>query len=171
MMRGGGKLTEDLLVKINVNGKIHEDKIPSGLKLIDYLREYCGLTGTKKSCGEGECGACSVLVDGRLVYSCIMFAVQADGKKIVTIEGLGMDGELHPIQQAFIEAGAIQCGFCTPGMVLATKALLDRTTDPSEQQIYEALSGNLCRCTGYTKIIDAVKNAAKKMRSEGLSTS
>ncbi len=158
-------MTENLLVKINVNGKIHEDQIPSGLKLIDYLREYCGLTGTKKSCGEGECGACSVLVDGRLVYSCIMFAVQADGKKVVTIEGLSMDGELHPIQQAFIEAGAIQCGFCTPGMVLATKALLDRTTDPNEQEIREALSGNLCRCTGYTKIIDAVKKAADKMRN------
>jgi aerobic-type carbon monoxide dehydrogenase small subunit (CoxS/CutS family) len=159
-------LTGDQLVKINVNGKIREDRIPSGLKLIDYLRDFCGLTGTKKSCNEGECGACSVLVEGRLVYSCIMFAVQADGKEVVTIEGLSKDGELHPIQEAFIEAGAIQCGFCTPGMVLAAKALLDRVAEPSEQEIHEALSGNLCRCTGYTKIIDAVKIAANKMKGK-----
>lgn len=161
-------MIRNVLVKIIVNGKVHEDLIPSGLKLVDYLREYCGLTGTKKSCGEGECGACSVLVDGVLVYSCIMFAVQADGKKVVTIEGLSRNGELHPIQQAFIEAGAIQCGFCTPGMILATKALIDTTNNPSEEQILEALSGNLCRCTGYTKIIDAVKKAVEKIRSGNL---
>lgn len=157
-------MTEYVNLNIEINGRSYEDKIPSGLKLIDYLRDYCGLTGTKRGCGEGECGTCSVLIDGKLVYSCIMFAIQANGKKVVTIEGLSKgNGNLHPIQSAFIEAGAVQCGFCTPGMILATKALLDRTMSPSDEEILEALSGNICRCTGYIKIIDAVKIAAKKM--------
>jgi aerobic carbon-monoxide dehydrogenase small subunit len=146
---------------ITVNGRSYEDFIPEDLTLLDYLREVRGLKGTKKGCGEGECGSCSVIVDGRLIYSCIMLAVQAGGKSVVTIEGLNHGGELHPIQQAFIEHGAIQCGFCTPGMILAAKSLIDSNPAPSEEEIKKALSGNLCRCSGYTKILKAVKQSAR----------
>jgi carbon-monoxide dehydrogenase small subunit len=145
-------------IRINVNGRNYEDTIPEDLTLVDYLREFRGLMGTKKSCGQGECGACSVIVDGRLVYSCILLALQADGKTVETIEGLTPDGEkLNPIQEAFIENGAIQCGYCTPGMIMATKALLRQYPSPGEHEIREGLSGNLCRCTGYVKIMESVK--------------
>ena len=132
-----------------------------GRTLLEVLREDFGLTGAKNACGgEGECGACTVLMDGEAVNSCLVLVGQARGHSILTIEGLSSDGSPHPIQQAFVQAGAVQCGFCTPGMVLAAKALLDRTPHPDEEQIRSALSGNLCRCTGYTKIIDAVRLAA-----------
>jgi aerobic carbon-monoxide dehydrogenase small subunit len=123
-----------------------------------------GLTGTKKGCGEGECGTCTVLIDGRPVNSCLVLAVLAQGKEILTIEGVGTPENLHPIQQAFVEEGAIQCGFCTPGMVMTTKALLDREKNPDEQQIRKAISGNLCRCTGYVKIVKAVQKAAEELK-------
>jgi carbon-monoxide dehydrogenase small subunit len=161
-------MATDLIdVNISVNGKLYRDEIPSDMLLIDYLREVRGLTGTKRSCGEGECGSCSVLVNGTLVYSCIMLAVQADGKSVETIESLSPGSELHPIQQAFVDAGAVQCGYCTPAMVLATKALLDHNPHPDEEDIREAISGNLCRCTGYVKIIEAVKLAAGYLEARG----
>ena len=129
------------------------------------LREKLGLLGTKIGCGEGECGACTVLMNGKTVTSCLVLAVQAEGADIVTIEGLEKtDGTLHPVQEAFVEAGAVQCGYCTPGMVMSTIALLEKHPDPSEDQIREGLTGNLCRCTGYQKIFEAVQIASKKMR-------
>ena len=159
-----GKTT---MLQVTINGCLYKDYIPEDLTLLDYLREYRGLMGSKKACEEGECGACSVIVDSRVVYSCIMFAVQVNGKNVETIEGLNTDDKLHPIQEAFIEAGAIQCGFCTPGFIMATKALLDRNSNPDEEQILEGISGSLCRCTGYTKIVEAVKIAAKKLKDKG----
>ena len=150
-------------LEITVNGELHQDMVPDDMTLLTYLRDVLGLMGTKKACGAGECGACTVLLDGRPVYSCITLALQAHEKSVLTIEGLSADGRLHPIQEAFIEAGAIQCGFCTPGFIMSTKALLDRNHNPSEEEIKEALAGNLCRCTGYVQIIEAVKMAAKKM--------
>lgn len=146
-----------------VNGKNVTVEIPPNLRLIDLLRDILGLTGTKEGCGEGECGACTVLVNGKVINSCLMLAVQAQGKEIVTIEGISQDGVENPIQQSFIEHGAVQCGYCTPGMVLAAKALLDKNASPTRQEIAVALSGNVCRCTGYEKIIDAVAVAADKM--------
>lgn len=148
-----------------VNGKSITVEIPPNLRLIDLLRDILGLTGTKEGCGEGECGACTVLVDGKVINSCLMLAVQAQGKEIVTIEGVSQNGVENPIQQSFIEHGAVQCGYCTPGMVLAAKALLDKNASPTRQEIAVALSGNICRCTGYEKIIDAVAAAAEKMFS------
>ena len=159
-----GKMT---MLQVTINGSLYKDYIPEDLTLLDYLREYRGLMGSKKACEEGECGVCSVIVDSRVVYSCIMFAVQVNGKNVQTIEGLSIDGELHPIQEAFIEAGAIQCGFCTPGFIMATKALLDRNPNPNKEQILEGISGNLCRCTGYIKIVEAVKIAIKKLKDKG----
>lgn len=132
-------------------------------RLLDALREHGRLTGTKEGCGEGECGACSVLIDGRLVNSCLVPLAQAAGTKIRTIEGLVKDGVLHPVQQAFIGWGGAQCGICTPGMVMATVALLEQNSAPTDDQIKTALAGNICRCTGYTKIIDSVHAAAKNM--------
>jgi len=158
-------MKETVILEITVNGCFCREEIPQDITLLDYLREYRGLTGTKKGCEEGECGACSIIMDGRLVYSCILFAIQANGKKIETIESIntGING-LHPIQEAFIETGAIQCGFCTPGFIMATKALLSRNLNPDDKQIIEGLSGNICRCTGYIKIIEAVKVAIKKLK-------
>jgi carbon-monoxide dehydrogenase small subunit len=128
------------------------------------LREELGLTGTKEGCGEGECGSCTVLVEGEPVNSCLLLAVETDGKQICTIEGLASGRKLHPLQQAFIEKGAIQCGYCTPGMVLTAKALLDKEPNPSAENIKNAMSGNLCRCTGYTKILEAIQQAAAYMK-------
>lgn len=149
-----------------INGKEYSSYIPANLTLLDFLREKIGLIGTKRGCDSGHCGACTVLLEGSAVNSCMLLAVQADGKSIITIEGLNEEETLHPIQKAFIEENAIQCGFCTPGMIMSTKGLLDKNIDPTDFEIKEALSGNLCRCTGYTKIINAVKNAANKLNNE-----
>jgi carbon-monoxide dehydrogenase small subunit len=150
-------------VNIRVNGENYERNINPSLRLIDFLRDEIKLKGTKEGCGEGECGACTVIMDGNIVNSCIVLAASANGSEITTIEGVG-GVELHPIQEAFLEAGAVQCGYCIPGMVLSTKALLDKNLDASEEEIKEGISGNLCRCTGYTKIIEGVKLAQNKMK-------
>ncbi len=152
-------------LKLRVNGRQYESVVPAKTTLAEFLRQDMGLTGTKQGCGEGECGACTVLVDGTPVNSCCMLAVEADGCEITTIEGVSNGFELHPIQKAFVEVGAIQCGYCTPGMVLTTKALLERNSSPNPQEIREALAGNLCRCTGYQKIVDAIEVAAGEMES------
>jgi carbon-monoxide dehydrogenase small subunit len=158
------QITERRPIRLNVNGADHEISIKPWATLLDVLREDLALTGTKEGCGVGECGACTVLMDGEAVNSCLVLAAEAEGRRIQTIEGLSQGDTLHPIQQAFIEAGGMQCGFCTPGMILAAKALLDEKKDPTAAEIRKALEGNFCRCTGYTKIIDAVKLAALKMR-------
>jgi carbon-monoxide dehydrogenase small subunit len=147
-------------VQVTVNGERQEAEVWEGESLLFALREHMGLPGSKNACEQGECGSCSVLMDGVLVCACLVLAVQADGHEIVTVEGLAADGELHPVQEAFVEAGAVQCGFCTPGLVVAAADLLRRVPEPSEDEIREALSGNLCRCTGYQKIFDAVRMAA-----------
>ena len=149
-------------ISVNINGERHEGDVWEGESLLFALRERFGLPGSKNACEQGECGSCSVLLDGELVCACLVLAAQADGHDVVTVEGLGADEELHPVQQAFVDAGAVQCGFCTPGLVVATAALLRRIPDPSEDEIREALSGNLCRCTGYQKIFDAVHLAADR---------
>lgn len=146
-----------------LNGQHIRENIPSDLILIDYLRKYRKLTGTKKACGTGECGACTVLINGRAIYSCITLAIHAHGKSIETIEGLS-DGEtLHPIQDAFLEAGAVQCGYCTPGMILSAKALLMKKPRPDDSCVRQAMAGNICRCTGYKQILDAVRIASETM--------
>lgn len=145
---------------LHVNGRAYAARVEDHWTLLDVLRNQLGFTGAKKGCDQGSCGACTVLLDGIAVQSCLVLAVQSQGRSIVTIEGLARDGRLDPLQSAFHEVGAIQCGFCTPGMILSAKALLLRNPDPSEDQIKEALSGNLCRCTGYVKIVQAVKMAA-----------
>jgi aerobic carbon-monoxide dehydrogenase small subunit len=147
-------------VRATINGELREADVWEGESLLFALREGFGLPGSKNACEQGECGSCSVFLDGELVCSCLVLAAQADGHAIVTVEGLGAGDELHPVQQAFVDAGAVQCGFCTPGLIVATAALLDRTPDPTDDEIREALSGNLCRCTGYQKIFDAVRLAA-----------
>ena len=145
---------------MTVNGEPREADVWAGESLLFALREHMGLPGSKNACEQGECGSCSVLLDGKLVCACLVLAAQADGHEVVTVEGLGSEGRLHRVQNAFIETGAVQCGFCTPGLVVATAALLEQNPDPSDDQIREALSGNLCRCTGYAKIFDAVRLAA-----------
>jgi carbon-monoxide dehydrogenase small subunit len=154
------------VVSVTVNGEPYEVFIDSRTTLLQLFREHLGLTGTKEGCSEGECGACSVILNGRLVDSCLIFAVEANGGQVQTIEGLAVNGELHPVQKAFIECGGVQCGFCTPGMIMASKNLLDNVPNPTEDQIRQALGGNLCRCTGYAKIIDAVQAAAGAMASK-----
>lgn len=150
-----------MLVELTVNGrKRTAENIWAGESLLYVLRERLGLWGSKNACEQGECGSCSVYMDGGLVCACLVSAGQADGAEIVTVEGLAEEGRLHPIQQAYISAGAVQCGFCTPGLIIATRELLDRNPAPSDGEIREALAGNLCRCTGYEKIIDAVRLAA-----------
>jgi aerobic carbon-monoxide dehydrogenase small subunit len=149
-------------VTVNVNGERHEADVWEGESLLFALRERLGFPGSKNACEQGECGSCSVLLDGELVCACLVLAGQADGHDVVTVEGLGAGDDIHPVQQAFVDAGAVQCGFCTPGLVVATAALLQRTPNPSEDEIREALSGNLCRCTGYMKIFDAVRTAAAR---------
>jgi aerobic carbon-monoxide dehydrogenase small subunit len=153
------------VIELNVNGVRHEVAVAAQDLLIDVLRESLGLTGTKKGCGEGDCCSCSVLIDGQLALSCITLAIACQGKEIITIEGIeGKNGSLHPIQQAYIDKGAVQCGFCTPGMIIATKALLDENPNPTKDEIKRGLSGNLCRCTGYIKIVEAVEDAAQQLR-------
>jgi carbon-monoxide dehydrogenase small subunit len=150
-----------------VNGNEYEVIIEPHMLLIDVLRDEMGLTGTKYACGAGDCGSCTVLIDGKPSFSCLTLAVTAKGKNILTIEGMADGIALHPIQQAFVEKGAVQCGFCTPGMVLSTKALLDENSEPTRDDVKTALAGNLCRCTGYVKIVDAVEVAAGTMREGG----
>lgn len=149
-------------IRFRINHIDREMDVPEDLRALDLIRENLGLTGTKEGCGEGECGACTIIMDGQAVCSCLLLAAQLDGKEIITIEGLEANGQLHPIQQAFIDEGAVQCGFCTPGMILAAKALLDHNPQPSSEEIRKGLEGNLCRCTGYVKIENAVKRAIGK---------
>lgn len=151
-------------IALEVNGQAHTSEVEPRLLLVHYLREVLGLTGTHVGCESSMCGACTVHVDGAAVKSCTMFAVQADGSRITTIEGLASNGTLHPVQQAFWEEHALQCGFCTPGMIMATCELLTRTPRPTEDQIRHGLEGNLCRCTGYQHIVNAVQTAARQMR-------
>jgi carbon-monoxide dehydrogenase small subunit len=148
-------------VELIVNGEPRDADVWEGESLLFALRERLGLPGSKNACEQGECGSCSVLLDGTLVCACLVLAAQADGHEVVTVEGLAEDGDLHRVQEAFVDAGAVQCGFCTPGLVVATADLLAHNPDPSDHEIREALSGNLCRCTGYAKIFDAVRLAAE----------
>jgi aerobic carbon-monoxide dehydrogenase small subunit len=149
-------------ISVNVNGQQRETEIWAGESLLYALRERLGLPGSKNACEQGECGSCSVLLEGSLVCACLVLAAQADGHAVETVEGLGGEGELHPVQEAFAETGAVQCGFCTPGLIVATIDLLARNGQPTDDEIREALSGNLCRCTGYEKIFDAVRLAASR---------
>ena len=153
-------------VTTTVNGDPAEFLAGPGVTLLDALRDELSLTGTKEGCGSGDCGACSVIVDGRVVCSCLMLAPEAEGRRIETIEGLAQGGQLHPLQQKFLEHAALQCGFCTPGLLMASKALLDANPDPTETEVRYWLAGNLCRCTGYDKIIRAVLDAAAELRQE-----
>src|SRR4051794_12705032 len=151
-----------MLVRLTVNGEEREADVWPGASLLFMLRDHLGLPGSKNACEQGECGSCSVWMDGELVCSCLVLAAQAEGLEVRTVEALASDGDLHPVQQAFVDAGAVQCGFCTPGLIVAVTDLLDQVPDPDDATIREALSGNLCRCTGYQKIIDAVHLAASR---------
>jgi aerobic carbon-monoxide dehydrogenase small subunit len=151
-------------IQLTINGQPVEAAVESNRTLLQFLREDLGLTGTKHGCGLGDCGACTVILDGQPVNSCLVLAIQANGREVLTIEGLAENGKLHPIQQAFVDKGAIQCGFCTPGMILSAKALLDANPKPNEYEIRMAISGNLCRCTGYQKIVEAIEEAAKTIQ-------
>jgi len=153
------------LITLTVNGKNYELVVKPNRTLLQVLREELKLTGTKEGCSEGDCGACTVIMDGKPVTSCLVLAVEANGSHITTIEGVAENGKLHPIQQAFVEYGAIQCGFCTPGMTLAAKALLEKNPNPSEEEIRKAISGNLCRCTGYQKIVQAIQKAQELVQN------
>jgi len=150
-------------IEITVNGRKMNCEVEAETRLLDLLREHLGLTGTKEGCGEGECGACTVLLDGRPVNSCLVLAAAADGRSVLTVEGLADGNTLHPIQQAFVDTGGVQCGFCTPGFIMSTYALLKANPNPTNDEIREALEGNLCRCTGYVRIIAAVRLAASRM--------
>src|SRR6056297_579294 len=150
-------------IKFTLNSKSYEMEVDPVMRALDFLRDVMKMKSVKEGCSEGECGACTILVNGDAVCSCLLYAGELDNKDIITSEGLGTPEKMHPIQEAYVEAGGVQCGFCTPGFVLSTKALLDKIPNPDEREIKTALEGNLCRCTGYTKIIDSVKLAAKKM--------
>jgi carbon-monoxide dehydrogenase small subunit len=154
------------LIRLTVNDREHELAVEPNQTLLQLLREDLGLTGAKHGCGLGECGACTVLLDGRPVNSCLVLAAQAEGSRVVTIEGLAVGDRLHPVQKAFVEKGAIQCGFCSPGMILSSKALLDQNPSPTEEEIRTAISGNLCRCTGYQKIVEAIVSASQTMANQ-----
>ena len=151
-------------ITLTVNGREEHVAVPAGMTLLELLRERLVLTGTKEGCGSGECGACTVLFDGKPVTSCLVLAVEADGRDVRTVEGEARDGQLSPLQRAFVEENAVQCGFCTPGMIMAARGLLLRNPDPSEEEIVEAMAGNLCRCTGYEAIKTAVRRAAREER-------
>lgn len=153
-------------ITLEVNGVPEKQEVEVGTTLLRFLRDTLDLTGTKEGCNEGECGSCVVLLDGRPVNSCLVLAVEADGTKVTTIEGLSSDGVLHPIQKAFLSHTSIQCGFCTPGMVVTAVALLKECPDPSEDEVRKALAGNMCRCTGYRQIVDAIRDAAAAMRTK-----
>jgi carbon-monoxide dehydrogenase small subunit len=150
-------------ITLTVNKEIHRLSVEPHRRLLDLLRNDLGLTGTKEGCGEGDCGACTVVMDGKAVPSCLVLAVEADGSHITTIEGLADGGKLHPLQEAFVTHGAVQCGYCTPGMILSAKAYLETSRSPSREEVKKAMVGNLCRCTGYVKIIDAILSASRKM--------
>ncbi len=151
-------------LRFRVNGRPVELQVPPGRRLLDVLRQDLGLTGTKEGCGEGECGACTVLVDGKPRLACLTAAVQVDGKDVVTIEGLAQGGQLHPVQEAFIQTAGVQCGFCTPGLIMAAYALLKENPRPTREEVREYLAGNLCRCTGYAQVVEAVLWAAERLR-------
>jgi len=153
-------------VNVIVNGEARRVSVPAETTLLALLRDHLGLTGAKLGCDVGDCGACTVIVDEQPVNACLMLAAQADGRRVVTIEGIATNGKLHPLQKAFEESAALQCGFCGPGIILSAKALLDHNREPSRQEIRDALAGNLCRCTGYAKLVDAVADAARAIRSE-----
>ncbi len=153
---------ERIEIKVTVNGEDYREEVPATRSLLDFLRDDLALTGTKEGCSEGECGACSVILDGRLVDACLVFAAEADGRRVETVEGLAEGGELHPLQRTFAAAGAAQCGYCTPGMLMACKALLDGNPSPTRAEIAHGIAGNLCRCTGYGTIIQAITEAAKE---------
>lgn len=148
-------------IKLTVNGESYELLVPSHRTLVKVIRDDIGLTGTKIGCGTGDCGSCTIIMNGKAVNSCLMLAVAADGAEILTIEGLAKDGKLHPLQEAFINYGAVQCGYCTPGMILTAKALLDEDPHPTEEDVRKGISGNLCRCTGYVKIVEAILAASR----------
>jgi len=158
---------KEIKIQFTLNGEKVEVSAPPSLTLLKLLRERLGLTGAKAGCERGECGACTVLIDGEPVASCLVLAPQVEGKTVETIEGVSRTGRLHPLQEAFVRESAVQCGYCIPGMIMAAKALLDRTLNPSREEIKQAISGNLCRCTGYVKIVRAIETAAAKMRGEG----
>ncbi|MBZ5521585.1 MAG: (2Fe-2S)-binding protein [Acidobacteriia bacterium] len=153
-------------INVTVNGVAHQSEVEPRLLLVHYLREVAGLTGTHVGCETSLCGACTVMLDGQAVKSCTVLAVQADGCKVTTIEGMATDGKLHPVQEGFWEEHGLQCGYCTPGMIMTAAQILDRNPDPSEEEIRHGLEGNLCRCTGYQHIVQAVQYAAKKMKSK-----
>ena len=159
-------MTAHLTIQLTINGECKTFDVAPGDKLLDVLRRE-GYMGVKKGCGSGDCGACAVLLNGRAVNSCLVFAGKADGAEVVTVEGLADGDALHPIQEAFVAAGAVQCGYCTPGMIISTYDLLSRNPNPTEAEIREGLSGNLCRCTGYVKQVEAVKRAAEAMARKG----
>lgn len=150
-------------ITLRINGQDYDIFVEGRTRLLDAIREQCELTGTKEGCSTGDCGACTVLMDGKPITSCLTFAVAAQGKELTTIEGLAQNGKLHPLQEAFIEYGGLQCGICTPGMILSAKALLDENPQPTKEQIRFALAGNLCRCTGYQKIVDAIVRASEQV--------
>ena len=149
-------------IEIKLNGERHEVEVTARETLLEVLRNRLGATDVKNGCGKGDCGACAVILEGVVVNSCLTLAVQADGKEVVTLRGIGTEEEPHPLQKSFVEHGAIQCGFCSPGMIVSAKALLDKNAQPSRAEIKEAISGNLCRCTGYKKIVEAIQDAALK---------
>ena len=153
------------MIRLTVNGTAHELEIPPSRTLLDCLRYDLGLTGSKEGCGVGVCGACTVLLDDKMISSCIALAVFADGRSVTTVEGLARDGRPHPVQQAFMDAGGFQCGICTPGQVVSAKALLDAIPNPSDAEIREWMVGNLCRCTGYYKIVESIRAAAERSRA------
>jgi aerobic carbon-monoxide dehydrogenase small subunit len=152
-------------IRVTINGRLYEEDVEPRQLLVHFLRENIGLTGAHVGCVVGECGACSILLEGKVVKSCLHLAVQADGREITTVEGLAKNGELNPVQEAFVKNYAFQCGYCTPGMVITSHALLQRNSDPSDEEIRKALAGNLCMCTGYVQIVDAVKEAAKGIKN------
>jgi len=156
-----------LIIELTINGKKRKVETTTRTRLLDLLRDDLHLTGTKEGCGKGECGACTIIMNGELIASCLVLAPQADGAVITTIEGIGSGDRLDPIQEAFIETGAVQCGFCTPGMILAVKKLLEENPHPDEEEIKRGISGNLCRCTGYQKIFDAIKLAVNRLSKKG----
>ena len=154
------------LIELSVNGEAYELAVEPQTTLLEVLRDYLGLTGTKEACGTGECGSCTVLIEGKPILSCLALAVDYPNKEIITIEGVSQGEKLTPVQQAFVDCGAVQCGFCTPGMILSASALLKKTPSPSEEEIRKALEGHLCRCTGYNKIVEAVNTAARQMATK-----